>query len=61
MTCTHIVHFGEVAALDGFVEVALVAFAVAADQRPFRLGVGQVLDALLAEGGTSPRSARSAR
>jgi hypothetical protein len=37
----------EVAALDGFEQVALVAFAVLADQRLGGFGVGQVLDALL--------------
>jgi hypothetical protein len=36
----------EVATLDGFVQVALVALAVLADDR-LGLGVGQVLDAVL--------------
>ena len=40
----------EVAVLDGFEQVALVALAVLADER-LGLGVGQVLDALLGDAG----------
>jgi hypothetical protein len=47
MTCTISVHFGKSPRLDGFIQVALVALAVLADQC-LGLGVGEVLDALLA-------------